>query len=36
LLRETENHQDRARWEGRAWYDIGWMWAELGIAQTEA
>jgi hypothetical protein len=36
LLRETENHQDHARREGRAWYDIGWMWTELGIARTEA
>ena len=36
LLREMENHQDHARREGRAWYDIGWMWAELGIARTEA
>jgi tetratricopeptide (TPR) repeat protein len=36
LLREIENHQDHARREGRAWYDIGWMWKELGIARTEA
>jgi hypothetical protein len=36
LLREMENHQDHARREGRAWYDIGWMWKELGIPRTEA
>ncbi len=36
LLRETENHQDHARREGRGWYDIGWLWKELGIARTEA
>jgi len=36
LLREMENHQDHARREGRAWYDIGWMWKELGIVRTEA
>lgn len=35
LLREIENHQDHARREGRAWYDIGWMWKELGIGRTE-
>lgn len=36
LLREMENHQDHARREGRAWYDIGWMWEELRISRTEA
>ncbi len=36
LLRETENHQDHARREGRGWYDIGWLWRGLGIALTEA
>ena len=36
LLREMENHQDHARREGRAWYDIGWMWGELRISRTEA
>ena len=36
LLREMEKHQDHARREGRAWYDIGWMWEELRIGRTEA
>jgi hypothetical protein len=36
LLREIENHQDRARQEGKAWYDISWMWEELGIGRQEA
>jgi tetratricopeptide (TPR) repeat protein len=36
LLREMENHQDHARREGRAWYDIAWMWEELRIGRTEA
>ena len=36
LLREIENHQDHARREGRAWYDIGWMWDTLGVSRTEA
>ena len=36
LLREIENHQDQARQQGHAWYDIAWMWEELGISRTEA
>jgi tetratricopeptide (TPR) repeat protein len=36
LLREIENHQDRARQQGRPWYDIGWVWRELKIGHEEA
>jgi tetratricopeptide (TPR) repeat protein len=35
LLREHENQQDRARQRGELWYDIGWMWQELGISRQE-
>ncbi len=33
---EIKNHQDRARQQGQAWYDIAWMWQELGINRSEA
>ncbi len=36
LLREHENQQDRARQRGELWYDIGWVWQELGIGRQEA
>lgn len=36
LLREHENQQDRARQRGELWYDIGWIWQELGISRQEA
>jgi tetratricopeptide (TPR) repeat protein/HEAT repeat protein len=36
LLREHENQQDRARQRGEIWYDIGWIWQELGISRHEA
>jgi tetratricopeptide (TPR) repeat protein len=36
LLREIENHQDQARQQGKAWYDITWLWEELGINRREA
>ena len=36
LLREHENQQDRARQRGDLWYDIGWLWQELGISRQEA
>ncbi len=36
LLREIENHQDRARQQGQPWYDIAWLWEELGISRKEA
>jgi hypothetical protein len=36
LLREIENQQDHARRQGESWYDIGWMWQELGISRMEA
>ena len=36
LLREIENHQDRDRQQGKAWYDIAWLWQELGINRSEA
>ncbi len=36
LLREMENHQDRARQQGKAWYDVAWIWEELGIGRQEA
>jgi tetratricopeptide (TPR) repeat protein len=36
LLREHENQQDRARQRGELWYDIGWIWQELGISRQDA
>ncbi len=33
---EIENHQDQARQQGKAWYDITWLWEELGINRSEA
>ncbi len=36
LLREMENHQDHFRQQGKAWYDVGWIWEELGISRQEA
>lgn len=36
LLRGIENHQDRARQQGQPWYDIAWLWEELGISRREA
>ena len=36
LLREHENQQDRARQQGELWYDLAWMWQELGISRQEA
>lgn len=36
LLREMENHQGRARQQGKAWYDVGWIWEALGIGRQEA
>jgi hypothetical protein len=33
---EIENHQDRARQQGKSWYDMSWMWGELGIGREEA
>ncbi len=36
LLREIENHQDRDRQQGKMWYDIAWIWEELGINRSEA
>jgi hypothetical protein len=35
LLRQIENQQDRSRQQGEIWYDIAWMWEELGINRLE-
>lgn len=31
LLRAIENRAERARREGRAWPEVGWLWEELGF-----
>ncbi len=36
LLREIENQQGHARQQGKVWYDVGWIWEELGISRQEA
>ena len=33
LLRDIENMSERDRLEGRPGYDIGWLWAELGLEE---
>ncbi len=33
---KIENHLDRDRQQGKAWYDIAWLWEELGISRREA
>jgi hypothetical protein len=33
---EIENHQDRDRQQGKAWYDTAWLWQNLGISRKEA
>lgn len=36
LLRAIENRAARARREGSAWPDVGWLWEELGFASQLA
>jgi hypothetical protein len=35
LLKTMSSRADRDRLEGRAAYDVGWIWAELGVAEEE-